>query len=117
MSILQLSIASFSSVKGLLFNTLNSSLLDFCKFSINHKAFVSGDFDTHFVDLYLDEFLQNTEQEELLEAGAVVAYEAHQEVQKKKKPMELKAQSASLWKTKRRDWAYFVKMLYICNAF
>ena len=33
MSILQLSIASFSSVKGLLFNTLNSSLLDFCKFS------------------------------------------------------------------------------------
>ena len=26
--------------------------LDFCDFAINHPAFVSGDFDTHFVDKY-----------------------------------------------------------------
>lgn len=79
-----------------------ATTLDFCKFSINHKAFVSGDFDTKFVDQYMDDFLNFGVDESIQEIGSVVAYEAYQEHVKSQQPMEVKPQAASLWKTNRK---------------
>ena len=46
--------------------------LDFCKFAINHKAFVSGDFDTNFVKEHYDpETLKEGSKDQKL-AGALV---------------------------------------------
>ena len=48
--------------------------LDFCKYAINHDAFVSGDFDTHFVKHYFNDpsVLDNLENAQV-EAAAVAA--------------------------------------------
>jgi propionyl-CoA carboxylase alpha chain len=36
--------------------------LEFGKFAISHPAFVSGKFDTHFVEEHLNEFLEKEDQ-------------------------------------------------------
>ena len=48
--------------------------LDFCKFTINHAAFKSGDFDTHFVPQYFSDtsVMDNTD-ENMQEIAAVMA--------------------------------------------
>ena len=49
--------------------------LSFCEFAINHQAFVSGKFDTHFVDLYFKEpkkLLSSSKNQ--IEAGMVASY-------------------------------------------
>jgi len=48
--------------------------LQFCSYAINHKAFILGDFDTHFIDHFFkdpEEILSPQESE--IEAGAVAA--------------------------------------------
>jgi acetyl/propionyl-CoA carboxylase alpha subunit len=46
--------------------------LPFCKFVMQHPAFVSGDFDTHFVKKYFNpEVLKNENEEEAVIAGLV----------------------------------------------
>jgi acetyl/propionyl-CoA carboxylase alpha subunit len=49
--------------------------LSFCEFAINHQAFVSGKFDTHFVDLHFKEpkKLLSSSQDQI-EAGMVASY-------------------------------------------
>jgi len=48
--------------------------LQFCNYAINHDAFVSGDFDTHFVDHYFKDPASILSPSELeIEAGAVAA--------------------------------------------
>ncbi len=48
-----------------------STTLDFCRFALNHEAFVSGNFDTHFVKKYFTpEVFNGSEDEEL---GAILA--------------------------------------------
>ncbi len=48
--------------------------LQFCNFAINHQAFLSGDFDTHFVDHYFKdpELILNPQDIEI-EAGSIAA--------------------------------------------
>ncbi|MDB4710333.1 acetyl-CoA carboxylase biotin carboxylase subunit [Flavobacteriales bacterium] len=49
--------------------------LGFCEFAINHEAFVSGDFDTHFVDLHFknpEKLLSSSKA--YVEAGVVASY-------------------------------------------
>jgi acetyl-CoA carboxylase biotin carboxylase subunit len=47
--------------------------LDFCKFAINHEAFVSGDFDTHFVKhYYQDPSILDCKDEETIEMAAMM---------------------------------------------
>lgn len=50
--------------------------LDFCKFAINHKAFVSGDFDTHFVKHYYKDpsILDNVDVESMEVAAMMTNY-------------------------------------------
>jgi len=48
--------------------------LDFCKYTINHEAFVSGDFDTHFVKHYFsDTNVLNNQDNNMLETAAIMA--------------------------------------------
>jgi acetyl/propionyl-CoA carboxylase alpha subunit len=42
--------------------------LGFGKFAINHEAFISGQFDTHFVEKYMPEFLSQLNHENELAA-------------------------------------------------
>jgi acetyl-CoA carboxylase biotin carboxylase subunit len=47
--------------------------LDFCKFAINHEAFVSGDFDTHFVKhYYQDPSILDCKDEETIKMAAMM---------------------------------------------
>ena len=49
--------------------------LDFCDFAINHPAFVSGDFDTHFVDNYFtDPSKQLSADEDSIQAAMAAGY-------------------------------------------
>lgn len=80
-----------------------ASTLDFCKFSINHPAFVSGDFDTHFVDQYMDEFLDQDIDDEIQNSGSLIAFEAHRNHLTSKIPLEVKSEGASLWKINRKN--------------
>lgn len=50
--------------------------LDFCKYAINHEAFVSGDFDTHFVKHYFSnpEVVDTSSESEKKVAGILANY-------------------------------------------
>jgi len=51
-----------------------TTTLPFCKFAINHEAFTSGNFDTHFVQSYFSpEILDEDNEEEYLALGAFLA--------------------------------------------
>lgn len=45
--------------------------LDFCKFVLNHNAFVSGNFDTGFVNAYFTPEVLNTKDEELEQVATI----------------------------------------------
>lgn len=47
--------------------------LNFCKFAMEHEAFISGDFDTHFVKKYFNPEKLNSEDEEAEEIAALLA--------------------------------------------
>lgn len=48
-----------------------ATTLDFCRFALEHKAFISGKFDTHFAEKYFTpEVLNGTENEDL---GAIIS--------------------------------------------
>ena len=47
--------------------------LPFCKFAITHEAFVSGNFDTHFVGKYFTPEVLNVENKEEIEVAALCA--------------------------------------------
>jgi acetyl-CoA carboxylase biotin carboxylase subunit len=53
--------------------------LPFCSWAINHEAFVSGDFDTHFVKKYYQPEVLNTRNEEEALIAAALATKVHQE--------------------------------------
>jgi acetyl-CoA carboxylase, biotin carboxylase subunit len=54
--------------------------LSFCRFALDHHAFRSGNFDTHFVkNYYKPEYLQRHEEDELAVAAAVAAFLAEEE--------------------------------------
>jgi acetyl-CoA carboxylase biotin carboxylase subunit len=49
--------------------------LSFCEFAINHQAFVSGEFDTHFVDIHFkDPEKSLSSSKNQIEAGMVASY-------------------------------------------
>ncbi len=77
--------------------------LQFCRFAVQHEAFVSGNFDTHFVKKYFKaELLQEDTEEEILELAAIVAAQAYEETIKQR---QFKPKSeASSWKRNRNCW-------------
>ena len=78
-----------------------TTTLGFCKFAINHEAFRSGKFDTHFVDdhfkpEYLDDFNEEDEQ-------AIAAFIADRMSKPKTKSADASVQQSSVskWKLNR----------------
>lgn len=76
--------------------------LSFCRFALNHKAFVSGKFDTHFVSKHFKPEMLDSKDEETEEIGALVVaklFEEHKEVAQASNGTAIKQ---SKWKTNRR---------------
>ncbi len=78
--------------------------LGFCRFVLQHEAFVSGTFDTKFVDKYFNaNALEDHEQPEVLQkVAAVMAAYLHQQHQAPSLSVDEKpASGQSLWKQRR----------------
>ncbi|MCO6501233.1 MAG: acetyl-CoA carboxylase biotin carboxylase subunit [Vicingus serpentipes] len=76
--------------------------LPFCKFTLEHEAFISGDFDTHFVDKHFTpEKLQNSNPE-AEEMAALFAARLYEEGVGNKKAVEMVDGGISKWKINRR---------------
>ena len=73
--------------------------LPFGKFAINHEAFVSGNFDTHFVKLYFTPEVLNIHNEQEARAAAISAF-LFQEAAKNKVKAEPES-TVSNWKLRR----------------
>jgi acetyl-CoA carboxylase biotin carboxylase subunit len=52
-----------------------ATTLPFCKFVMQHEAFISGNFDTHFVSKYFKPEMLESEDEEEMEIAAMIAIE------------------------------------------
>lgn len=75
--------------------------LPFCKFVLKHEAFVSGNFDTHFVKKYFTpETLFNSSEEEA-ELAAIVASKIVGESRKNSSAVAPTSVKSSKWKTAR----------------
>jgi acetyl/propionyl-CoA carboxylase alpha subunit len=78
--------------------------LDFCRFALEHEAFVSGNFDTKFVERYftpevLDQKLSPVE-EEMLAALAVEFFNAQKSKSTNKTTESNPSQSTSMWRNR-----------------
>jgi acetyl-CoA carboxylase biotin carboxylase subunit len=77
-----------------------ATTLKFCSWAIQHEAFVSGHFDTHFVQKYFQPDLlkvENAFEEKVAAIAALHALQSH----KKKYVSVSSAQTTSKWKLKR----------------
>ena len=79
--------------------------LEFCSWAINHDAFKSGNFDTHFVPHYFTpDVLKSSFEKEEKEVAALVAEMAYDQAQSKKVPTVVAAGgNTSNWKLRGRD--------------
>lgn len=80
-----------------------TTTLSFCKFALEHEAFVSGNFDTHFVEKYFTPETLETESKETEEIAALFAAKIHQELAPKSTSMVSQgAKKTSKWKFNRK---------------
>ena len=76
--------------------------LPFCRFTMGHKSFRSGKYDTHFVrDHFTPEVLQGTDKDEM-DAAALVASHVFEETSRKPATVQLAGTLPSPWKLNRR---------------
>lgn len=75
--------------------------LDFCRFAINHEAFTSGNFDTHFVKNYFKPEYLNLERKDEEELGALLINDLLNRVKSGAKMQDSVVSSRSNWKTNR----------------
>jgi acetyl-CoA carboxylase biotin carboxylase subunit len=76
--------------------------LAFCQWAIQHPAFVSGDFDTHFVKKYFNAQVLMQENETEMAAAALAAVDFMQK-QTKATPMNTPQHSTSNWQRARKN--------------
>lgn len=76
--------------------------MDFATFVMNHPAFVSGDFDTHFISKHFDpkHLVKNNKNEE--EIAALIAAEVFSKLNAKPEQTSATAEKTSQWKINRR---------------
>ncbi|MEN9333530.1 MAG: acetyl-CoA carboxylase biotin carboxylase subunit [Bacteroidota bacterium] len=72
--------------------------LPFCAWAINHEAFVSGDFDTHFVKKYFTPEVLQQNDENLNDLAAALALHVHHQEQKTLAHAAQEAKSQGHWK-------------------
>lgn len=75
--------------------------LDFCKFVLKHDAFVSGKFDTGFINTHYKPEMLNTENAEFAEIAAIAASAIFSGNSQKQEPLESASVKKSKWKTNR----------------
>lgn len=76
--------------------------LSFCKFALQHEAFITGNFDTHFVNNYFKpELLQQNNQDEELIASLFVAKLYNEKASVKQKKYKEQTIEKSNWKKNR----------------
>jgi len=76
--------------------------LAFCQWAIQHPAFVSGDFDTHFVKKYFNAQVLMQESENEMAAAALAAVDFMQK-QTNTAPMNAQQHSTSNWQRSRKN--------------
>ena len=82
-----------------------TTTIPFCRFAMNHEAFRSGQFSTHFVDDHFSPEALETDSEsnDALAALAATLYYREQEAEKKSTPsIESNGRTKSAWKQRRR---------------
>ncbi len=75
--------------------------LPFCRWAIQHEAFVSGNFDTHFVKKYFTPEVLKTENENEMEIAAMAAVHAYLSSNASAPSIVSSSQKRSRWKTSR----------------
>ena len=75
--------------------------LSFCKFALEHEAFISGDFDTHFVGKYFSPEVLINNDSDTEEVAALFVAKLYEEGNKKEVE-EVSNEVKSKWKTNRR---------------
>jgi len=81
-----------------------TTTLSFCKYAINHEAFKSGKFDTHFVkNHFTPESLTNNSEEIKKKAAIFSGYLLNQKEVNKEDSGELALQRTSKWKQNRKE--------------
>ena len=77
--------------------------LSFCRFVMEHPAFTSGNFDTHFIrDHYQPTLLERKPDEDEQHTAAIFAAYHRQKFQSKSKPETAALPAASNWKSNRK---------------
>ena len=76
--------------------------LSFCRFALQHEAFVTGDFDTNFVKhFFKPEYLERLASEEELEVAAIFAAWDRENSQQSTVQTTTQVQTKSAWKERR----------------
>ena len=76
--------------------------LSFCRFALQHEAFVTGDFDTNFVKhFFKPEYLERLASEEELEVAAIFAAWDRENSQQSTAQTTTQVQTKSAWKERR----------------
>ena len=76
--------------------------LSFCRFALQHEAFVTGDFDTNFVKhFFKPEYLERLASEEELEVAAIFAAWDRENSQQAPVQTTTQVQTKSAWKERR----------------
>jgi acetyl/propionyl-CoA carboxylase alpha subunit len=79
-----------------------ATTLRFCRFVLEHDAFLSGKFDTHFVQTYFTpEVLQNEDEGEA-DIAAIIAARLHQNFRSMDVQNNASVEQVSLWKNRHR---------------
>lgn len=78
-----------------------ATTLGFCKFAIQHEAFVSGDFDTHFVAKYFSPDVLAMDNEDEARVAALIASQLLENNKVGSKVAIETSDTRSLWKTNR----------------
>jgi acetyl-CoA carboxylase, biotin carboxylase subunit len=81
-----------------------ATTLPFCKFVMEHEAFTSGNFDTHFVSKYFKPEMLDKEDEEEMEIAAMLAVELLQKRRISNSGNLSKDSSTSNWKKSRSQY-------------
>lgn len=81
-----------------------TTTLSFCRFALQHEAFVSGDFDTHFVNNHFKPEYLDTEEKDSESVAALIAARLQMKCKSQTElaPTEGNTTGASKWKHNRR---------------
>ena len=80
-----------------------ATTLYFCNFVMNHDAFTSGKFDTHFVDNFFKPGSEPQFSEEEMKIASILAVKAYQEQSSKNSYNNIASSGVSKWRQQRLD--------------